>query len=220
MRLETRRARITPGELAYVDEGDGPAALLLHGFPTTSHLWREVIPLLATRFRVIAPDLLGYGDSDKPAGAPMDLRAQTSAVDALMDHLGIGDVAVAGHDLGGGIAQLLAFQGRVRTLVLLDSVAFDAWPAKEVTAVGETPAAEADEAFAERAVETLVDVGMGHRDYLAEEDLREYVRPWRADPPALVRAARAVDGVGLEDAEERLAGLDTRTFIVWGEDDP
>jgi pimeloyl-ACP methyl ester carboxylesterase len=51
-----------------VVEGEGPLVLLLHGFPETSHAWRKQIPALAGRFRVVAPDLRGYGESDKPSG--------------------------------------------------------------------------------------------------------------------------------------------------------
>jgi len=67
MTLEMRRARVSGGELAYVDEGEGLGVVLLHGFPTSSHLWRDLVPMLAPRFRAIAVDLLGYGDSHKPA---------------------------------------------------------------------------------------------------------------------------------------------------------
>ena len=60
------------GELAYHDEGHGPAVLLLHGFPLSSHLWRGLTPVLAGRHRVIAPDLLGLGASGKPGGAALE----------------------------------------------------------------------------------------------------------------------------------------------------
>ena len=54
-------AAVSGGAMAYVDEGEGPPVVLLHGFPTSSFLWRREIPLLASRMRVIAPDMLGYG---------------------------------------------------------------------------------------------------------------------------------------------------------------
>ena len=73
MNLERRRAHISAGELAYVDAGDGAPALLLHGFPTSADMWRHDIPLLASRTRVIAPDLLGYGESDRPPGADLSI---------------------------------------------------------------------------------------------------------------------------------------------------
>src|SRR5205814_9374935 len=75
-----QRFRTSGGELAYVDEGDGPAVVLLHGFPTSSYLWRSFVPPLAARFRVIAPDLLGYGDSAKPVGTDLSMTAQAGYV--------------------------------------------------------------------------------------------------------------------------------------------
>ena len=65
--------------------------MLLHGFPTSSYLWRREIPLFASRMRVIAPDLLGYGESDKPSrGGPVASRAQAGYVGELLAGLGRG----------------------------------------------------------------------------------------------------------------------------------
>ena len=102
------RVATAGGELATRDEGDGPAVLLVHGFPWTSHVWRGLIPALTARHRVIAPDLLGLGESDTPDDAPMGLEAQAGYVGELLDALGVDRVAVVGHGAGGGIAQLLA----------------------------------------------------------------------------------------------------------------
>ncbi len=85
--------------------------VLLHGFPMTSFLWREFVPLLAGRFRVIVPDLLGSGDSKPDDDARLDLRAQTDIVTALLADLGVDRFAVVGHGVGGGIAQMLALDG-------------------------------------------------------------------------------------------------------------
>lgn len=220
MILEKRRLRIPGGDLAYADEGRGRPVVLVHGFPTSSHMWRDVVPLLATRTRVIAVDLLGYGDSEKPADAPLDLRAQAGYVRQLLGRLEVDTFAVAGHDIGGGVAQLLALEGGVECLILLDSVSFDAWPSDPVRRLQEADPGAADPDAADEAVRGLFDRGMGHRDRLRDEDLEEYLRPWRADPPALLRAARAVDGEGLVGAEDRLSALDLPAFVVWGEDDP
>src|SRR2546423_12921233 len=122
------RARVSGGELAYLDEGEGPPIVLLHGSPLSSFMWREFVPMLSSRFHVIAPDLLGAGDSDKPVGAPLDIAAQATYVRELLDTLGVDRCAAIGHGVGGGIAQLLAREGSLDAMVLLDSVAFDAWP--------------------------------------------------------------------------------------------
>jgi pimeloyl-ACP methyl ester carboxylesterase len=92
-------------------EGEGPLVLLLHGFPETSRAWRKQIPALAKRFRVVAPDLRGYGGSDKPKGIDAyrtsiladDIVGLIRAFDAERAH-------VVGHDWGGGVAWTVAIE--------------------------------------------------------------------------------------------------------------
>ena len=85
--------------------------LLLHGFPTSSALWREFVPLLAGRFRVIVPDLMGSGDSMPADGGPLDLGCPRAASVRLLTQLGVERFAAVGHGEGGGVAQLLALDG-------------------------------------------------------------------------------------------------------------
>lgn len=221
MKLEKKRVPLSAGEIAYADEGDGPPVVLLHGFPTSSHMWRDVVPMLAPRFRAIAPDLLGYGDSAKPEDPErLTIRAQAGHVREFLERLGLGELAVVGHDIGGGVAQLLALEGIVRTMVLIDTISFDSWPIEGVRMIQDARQEQVTPDFVEQVVKLALDLGMGHRDRVADEDIEEYVRPWRRDPMALVRAARGIDGVGLTGTEARLGGLSVRTLILWGEDDP
>ena len=221
MRLEARRASLAAGEVAYADEGDGPPVVLLHGFPTSSHLWRDLVPMLAPRFRAIAPDLLGYGDSSKPEDPKaLTIRAQARHVRELLERLGVAEFAVVGHDIGGGVAQLLALDGGVTTMILADAVSFDSWPIEGVKLLQVTSPETADDELVRGIVRVALDAGMRHPERLSEEDRHEYLRPWLEDPPALLRAARGIDGVGLTGTEDRLAALDARVLVAWGEDDP
>jgi 2-hydroxymuconate-semialdehyde hydrolase len=218
-----RRFRSTGGELAYVDVGDGPPVVLLHGFPTSSYLWRGLVPLLAARFRVVAPDLLGYGDSDHPRDAPLDIAAQADYVRELVDHLELDRFALVAHAHGGGVAQLLVLAGApVETAVLLDPIAFDAWPVGGTrdlrdrdpdSLTGDDVDAWVREAFVAGTVDP---------SSLREDDLRAYIRPWvKPDgPKALWRAARALDGHGLAGHEAAFASWELPVLLLWGEDDP
>jgi pimeloyl-ACP methyl ester carboxylesterase len=209
--------------IAYVDLGEGPPVLLLHGFPTSCFLWRRVAWLLAQRMRVIAPDLLGYGASDRPAGADLSEPAQAAYVRELLQGLGVGRLAVVGHDIGGAIGQLLALDASeldISALVLVDAPSLDARPAEAVRRLQRASPGEATAPFVEDAVRRFLDQGMGHRERLTAEDIRGYLAPWLADPPSVLRAAGGVTGGGLAGREEDLARLQQAALLVWGEDDP
>ncbi len=220
--VERKRATVSGGEMAYVDAGEGPAVVLLHGFPTSSHLWRRETWLLAERMRVIAPDMLGYGESGKPLDADLSEQAQVRYIDELVGQLGIERAAVVGHDLGGGIAQMLALDGRVdvRCLVLLDAVCFDAWPVEGVKMLQSGEPEQERPDFVEEVLRLIFDVGISHKDRLDRGALAPFLAAWRDDPAAFFRAARAITGEGLAGREAELGNLDAPTFVLWGEEDP
>jgi haloacetate dehalogenase len=93
-----------PGATIAVDDtGEGVPVLLLHGFPATRHLWSRVAPLMRDAgFRLLIPDLVGYGGSDAPAGVRIDMASQASWMLALLDALGIARVAGSGSRRGFG----------------------------------------------------------------------------------------------------------------------
>jgi pimeloyl-ACP methyl ester carboxylesterase len=221
--LDRRRIRVSGGDLAYVDLGEGPAVLLLHGFPTSAFLWRREAWLLAQRMRVIAPDLLGYGGSEKPRYADLSEPAQAGYVRELLDLLGISEVAVVGHDIGGVVSQLLALDHpdlAIPAMVLLDTPSFDAWPIQGVKMLREaTPDQESGE-FVHDVIRLTFDLGVRHEDLLDEATFKEYLEPFREDPKAFFRAVRGIEGKGLAGREDDLASLDLRLFLLWGEDDP
>ena len=105
--------------------GESPTVLLLHGFPTSCYDWRGVVDRLAMCFRVIAPDLLGFGLSDKPAAYSYSLFQQADNVEALLARLKVRVVHVVSHDLGTSVhSELLARQAEGRLTVELQSSTF------------------------------------------------------------------------------------------------
>ena len=219
---EKRRVRVPAGELAVVDAGDpeAPPVVLLSGGLTSSYVWRQLVPLLSPWMRVIAPDLLGAGESDSPDGADLGLEAHAGSVRALLGELGVGRFALVGHGRGGGVAQLVAVESDVAALILIDSVAFDAWPSRTILDMRER-LGDVDEAFVREWFETLFARGMGHRERLSEADLAEFRRPFQG-PDGLerfVRVAADLDGRGLVGIEPRLAELEIPALVLWGEED-
>ncbi|HZL48907.1 MAG TPA: alpha/beta hydrolase [Solirubrobacteraceae bacterium] len=117
-----RRMTLHGHSVAYRQAGSGPVVVLVHGITSSSATWERVIPDLARRFTVIAPDLAGHGESDKPKG-DYSLGAHASTVRDLLRALGHERATFVGHSLGGGIALQLSYQfpERCERLVLVDS---------------------------------------------------------------------------------------------------
>jgi pimeloyl-ACP methyl ester carboxylesterase len=120
--LEPSELSLHGHRVSYRTGGSGPALLLLHGITNSSETWEHVAPLLAERFTVIAPDLLGHGESATPRG-DYSLGAHASGARDVLTSLGIERATVVGHSLGGGIAMQFAYQfpERCERLVLVAS---------------------------------------------------------------------------------------------------
>lgn len=118
-----RRLNLHGHRVAYREAGSGgPLVVLIHGITSDSNVWRRVLPYLARRFTVIAPDLAGHGQSAKPKG-DYSLGAHASGVRDLLVALGHEHATFVGHSLGGGVAMQAAYQfpERCERLVLVDS---------------------------------------------------------------------------------------------------
>jgi pimeloyl-ACP methyl ester carboxylesterase len=110
--------------IGYVDEGRGAPLLLIHGWPETMRIWwRNLAPLAAAGFRVLAPDLRGFGASDVAADGFHDVPSHSRDLAALLDSLAIERVVLVGGDLGGAVLQdfALRFPARVRRIVIFNS---------------------------------------------------------------------------------------------------
>jgi pimeloyl-ACP methyl ester carboxylesterase len=119
---ELRHVAIHGHEIAYRTAGDGPVVVLVHGMAGCSHTWRYVVPALARRFTVVAPDLLGHGASAKPR-AEYSNGAHANVVRDLMIALGHDRATFVGQSYGGGVVMQLAYQfpERCERLVLVSS---------------------------------------------------------------------------------------------------
>ena len=120
--IDSRTAKVDNVELHYLTAGHGPAVILLHGFAETARMWRPIIPLLAEKFTVIAPDLPGIGDSSIPAGK-IDMLSAASRIHALVRSLRIEKAKVVGHDIGLMVAYAYAaqFPNETEKLAVMDA---------------------------------------------------------------------------------------------------
>jgi pimeloyl-ACP methyl ester carboxylesterase len=120
--IQSRFAEVDGIKLHYLTAGHGPAVILVHGYAETSLMWRPLIPKLADRFTVIAPDLPGIGDSGVPKDG-LDMKTAAIRIHALAKSLGIQKARVVGHDIGLMVAYAYAaqFPDEVEKLVVMDA---------------------------------------------------------------------------------------------------
>ena len=121
-KIVSRKAIVESMRLHYLIAGQGPAVILLHGYTQSSRMWKPIVPLLAEKFTVIAPDLPGIGDSAIPKNG-LDMKTAAIRIHALAKSLGVEKVRVVGHDIGLMVAYAYAaqFPAETEKLVLMDA---------------------------------------------------------------------------------------------------
>jgi pimeloyl-ACP methyl ester carboxylesterase len=205
--------------------GKGDPIVFLHGFPASSHLWSDLVPLMPAGHRMVVLDLLGYGRSDRPGAHALSIPAHAERVLALMDTLRITRAAIVGHDLGGGIAQHLAIEhaARVARVALISSVGFDGWPPKELKM------ARAALPFARRMPAKPLMNALRRALKNAYEDAEHgahsvemYLRPFETPGgrEALMAHVAALDAEETMALVPRLRAVKVPVAIIWGDADP
>jgi pimeloyl-ACP methyl ester carboxylesterase len=211
--------------------GQGPALVLLHGYPQTGHMWRKVMPALAERFTVVAPDLRGYGDSDRPAGG-YDKRTMAADVAQVIEALGLAPVVLVGHDRGARVGHRFALDhpALLTHLVLLDiAPTFDVFER-----IDQTSARRVWHWFFHQVPDLPEALTAGREDVylrwcyrtwaynpaaIEEEAIQEYLRCFRL--PGGMRAGfedyRAGATIDLEhDRADRARTVAAPTLVLWG----
>ena len=172
--------------MAYVDTGAGDPVVFLHGNPTSSYLWRNVIPHVEPAARCLAPDLIGMGDSGKAPGGSYRFVDHARYLDAWFEALGLTrDVTLVVHDWGSALGFYWAHRhpDRVRGLAYMEAivqpVAWEAWPeaARKIFQAMRSPAGEDIVLQKNAFVERILPASMLRR--LSEEEMAAYRRPYR-----------------------------------------
>ena len=198
--------------------------VFLHGFPTSGHLWGDVVAQMPPGHRLVVVDLLGYGRSDPPGNRPLTLHAHAARIVGLMDVLGIDAACIVGHHLGGGIAQSLAvhWPERVSRLALVDSVAFTGWPTRDVRLVRWLLPIVRRLPTHWLLPVVRADLERGYVDApRAVRSIDKYQRPFRSEVARMVflRHVSALDPRETQALAFRLNDIAVPTSVIWGEQD-
>lgn len=211
----------------YIDTGSGEAGtvLLMHGIPTWGFLYHAVIPLLTERgYRVIAPDFLGHGFSDRRDRFDRSFQDQAPMILALLRQLGIERIHVVGHDTGGAVALILGIEHRsvVDKLVICNAVCYDRfdddmldfghplrWKSKPVSALLD-------------ALDESLVMGLSDQQRLTRMFSEGIKAPWADEEGklSLLRNASALNANQTMALVDRHRTVTAPTLVLWGEDDP
>ena len=220
--MKSNSVRVGDLRMRWEEQGEGRPAVFLHGIPTSPRLWRHVIPRVQGA-RCLAWEMVGYGGSIREGwDRDISVGRQADYLAAWMREVGLGDGAVVvGHDLGGGVAQILAVHHPelVKGLVLTNSICYDSWPVLPVRAIRAS-----GPVFARlpNGVFRLVYAGFmlgGHDERAAaRESAAEHVPYYEAagGAAALVRQARSLDVRDTLAVADQISRLDVPARIVWG----
>ena len=215
------------GRIAYVEQGEGPVAVFLHGVPLNGFHWRYVMAGIGDMRRCIALDLMGLGYSEISADQDVSMVAQARMLAQFLDGLGIDSVDLVGNDTGGAVAQLFAVDHphRLRTLTLTNCDAHDNYPSKallqliEAAREGTLAARYEGLLAAPDTARTRFAVAYADPGVLTDDVLRMYLEPVLANDrrkAAFHRYWLALDPAVTVAIEPRLRTLRVPTLVVWG----
>jgi pimeloyl-ACP methyl ester carboxylesterase len=217
---KARFLHVEGARVRYVDVGQGPAVVLLHGFASALETWAPLIPELSRRHRVIALDLKGFGWTDRPEG-DYSPQAQARLVWALLDARGVGTVAVVAHSWGSSVAlaMTLAAPRRVARLALYDAYVYDdqlptmfRWA--RVPGLGEALFA----LFYKQRPDDKLALAF-YEPARVSEALVEDVERALERPGTTAAALQAVRGLHLDRLERRYGTIQQPTLLLWGRED-
>ena len=218
-----------PVKLFYEEKGQGSPILLIHGFGASTYTWRRIAPALAETHRVIAVDLKGFGQSDKPFDERYSIFDQAELLKQLIVGNDLRDLTLVGHSFGGGVALLLALdddprlEGRISKLVLLDTIAYAQDIPVSFRMLNMPVVSHLGVRMLPPAVQARLALRIAYLDNskIEDEEVEMYAAPLRtaAGKHAIIHSARQIMPEGLEEISERYKTITMPTLIGWCDHD-
>ncbi|YAF98995.1 MAG: alpha/beta fold hydrolase (plasmid) [Nodularia sp. CChRGM 3473] len=213
-----------PVRVAYTDIGEGEPIVLLHGIPTWSYLYNDVIPLLTKDYRIIAPDFLGHGWSDRRDCFDRSLVTQAKMILRFLDALNLDRINMVGHDTGGGVSLILGIEApeRIDRLILSNIVVYDSWPIDDMLMLGHPQwKHKSNREIVEYLTSGLAD-GFSRPERLTPLFKVGIVAPYANDEGkiSLIRNASALNTNHTMALVDRHQTITASTLLLWGVNDP
>lgn len=222
--LIPKKIELQGNSITYYRIGKGEPVIFLHGITTYSFIWRNIIPYFQEQYDVIAIDLLGCGDSDKPLNEDFSLKRQSEIIRDFCLKCEIEKFHLVCHDVGGGIGQIFAvnYPEMLYDLTLINSVAYNFWPVQPIVAIRTPIIRQIAMASLDFGMfEIIVKRGLYHKTHLTDELMELFWKPMKDSNgrKGFLRFAKCLDNRNLTDIENELRHLQTPTLIIRGEAD-
>ena len=210
--------------VAYVEAGtgnDGPPVVFLHGIPTWSYMWRDVLDPVAIDRHVVAMDMVGYGNSTMRDGIDRSIRAQEQALRGLLDSIEADTVSLVAHDIGGAVALRFAAHDpdRVEQLVLSNAACYDSWPVSFINQLGVPATLDRDPSDVRAELRSVFAEGV-YGDAQAHQPFVDgMMAPWQSSEGLRSLVRNAVATNTNHTMEIDYAAITAETTLLWGADD-
>ncbi|MFK7906912.1 MAG: alpha/beta fold hydrolase [Chitinophagales bacterium] len=210
--------------LHYLSAGEGEVILFLHGWPTSAYLWRNMMPTLAEKYRVIALDLPGFGKSDKHLEDSYSFKYYNRTIDGFLKNLGVEKVTLGLHDLGGPLGLYWAVQNmeRVNRLVLLNTLVYPdfSWGVKLFGLATMIPGLKSW-ITSPKGISKAMNFGVQKNELLTNEVIAEYQAPFQGDTSrkVLLKSVQRLSVKGFHEIAEKLPSFNKPVQIIYGAKD-
>ena len=222
--VDGKFVQIDSKKIRYVDSGSGLPLVFIHGFGASIYSWRKNLGPISKHHRVCAPDLPGFGYSDKPLDADYTIDAFADFIIQFMDKLQIKQAVLVGHSLGGGIAlsASLKYPSRVQSLILLDAEVYPIEPPLMLT-VAKLPVIRSiiHRAIGEWVVRISLQRSYYDHSLITNNLVEEYYRPFLTEngKSAPIKVLQAMDFEKLKELPRRYRRIRKKALIIWGKED-
>ncbi len=223
-KIESHFTQVGDTNIHYLSAGQGETILLLHGWPTSAYLWRDLMPELSENYQVIAIDLPGFGKSDKNPADSYSFRYYGRILDGFLENLNIEHVTLGVHDLGGpiGLYWMVQDMGRVDRLILFNTLVYPEFSRMvKIFALGTMLPGVKNMMTSPKGIKRAIYFGVNQKYKLTDETIQQYQAPFgdSTSRKVLLKSIQRLSLKAFEEIKEKLPSFKGPVQILYGEKD-